>query len=253
MSQGDNGSMLMGTGLLSKFVELVASKLIGKRLDIALDEKRRACYSFVELLSILKGFHSITEGFIQEIDQYEGESWVTINLLAIHRQTVQSLTTRFFVLNNDLFLTLDVLDPALAEIFSQIHTFKGSIFYALADSITIPEEEPRNQSIVYRHASDRVLAIDMEAFYRSLQGLRKDDQDRPWIWPVELAEVADWQAAFPSIQFKTNDIEELKRFVNDLRGQLHLLKMAVDQLRTLIKDNFTLDEVLASSRKLADG
>ena len=33
--------MLIATGLLSKFVELVASKLIGKRLDLAMDEKRR--------------------------------------------------------------------------------------------------------------------------------------------------------------------------------------------------------------------
>ena len=245
--------MIMGTGLLSKFVELVVSKLVGKRLDLALDEKRRACYAFVELLFILKGFHSITRGFIEELEEHELETWVTINLLSIHGQTIQSLTTRFFVLDRDLLLTLDVLDPALAEMFAQIHTFKGSIFFALADSITIPEEEPRNQSVAYRHPSDNVLSIDMEAFYDSLQSYGKNDENQPWIWPEELAEVADWEAAFPTVQFRTDDKVQLAKFVTDLKGQLQLLATAVEKLRTLIKDNFTLDEVLASSRRLSDG
>jgi hypothetical protein len=61
--------MLMGAGLLSKFVELVAGKLIGKRLDLALDEKRRACYSFIELYSILQGFASITKGFVAQLEE----------------------------------------------------------------------------------------------------------------------------------------------------------------------------------------
>jgi hypothetical protein len=243
----------MGTGLLSKFVELVVGKLIEKRLDLALDEKRRACYSFVELLSILKGFHSIAEGLIEELDRCDLESWVTINFLSIHGRSVQSLTTRFFALSDDLFLTSDVLDPVLAELFEQVHTFKGSVFYALADSITIPETEPRNYSIVYRHPSDRVLAIDMESFYRSLQSFRKEEQDRPWIWPAELTEVANWEAAFPSVEFKTDDRGGLNGFVNDLKTQAQLLDRAIEKLRPLIKDNFTLDEVLASSRKLIAG
>lgn len=32
-----------------------------------------------------------------------------------------------------------------------MHSFKGSIFFAIEESIAIPEEEPRNGSIVYRH------------------------------------------------------------------------------------------------------
>ena len=242
----------MGTGLLSKFVELVVGKLVGKRLDLALDEKRRACYAFVELLSILKGFHSITRGFIEDLEEHAEETWVTINLLSIHGRTIQSLTTRFFVLEDDLFLTLDVLDPALAEVFAQVHTFKGSIFYALADSITIPEEEPRNRSVAYRHPSDKVFAIDMEAFYQSLQSSGKNDQDRAWLWPEELTEVADWEAAFPTVQFRADDKVQLAKFITDLSSQSLLLANAIENLRAFIKDNFTLDEVLASSRKLSN-
>ena len=245
--------MIMGAGLLSKFVELVASKLIGKRLDMALDDKRRACYSFVELLSIMKGFYAVTTSFVEELEENDAESWVTINLIVIHRRTIGSLTSRFFELSDNLCLTLEVLDPALAELFQQVHTFKGSLFYSLADSITIPEEEPRNQSVIYRRPSERVLAIDLEQFYQSLPSHRAEDTARPWIWPTELVEVADWEAAFPSIQFKVHDKEKLVELVNDLKDQASRLHSAIEQLRVLIKDNFTLDEVLASSNKLPRG
>jgi hypothetical protein len=243
--------MLMGAGLLSKFVELVASKLIGKRLDIALDERRRACYSFVELLSVLKGFYSITVAFVDELEKSNLETWITINLIVIHRRTIDSLTTRFFELRNDLFFTLEVLDPPLAEIFEEVHAFKGSIFYALAESLTIPEEEPRNQSIQYRRPSELVLAIDLEQFYQSLQSHSGTNSDRPWMWPEELFEMANWETAFPSIQFKTDDRTTLDQFVSDLKHQSQLLEAAIEKLRALIKDNFTLDEVLVSSTKLA--
>ena len=71
--------MLIGAGLLSKFVELVAGKLIGKRLDLALDEKRLACYSFVELYFIMQGFASITKRFIAQLEESGFEPWMTIN------------------------------------------------------------------------------------------------------------------------------------------------------------------------------
>jgi hypothetical protein len=242
--------MLMGAGLLSKFVGLVATKLIGKRLDLAFDEKRRACYSFVELYFILQGFASITKGFVAQLEEPSLEPWMTINLMCKNGRTIQALTTRFFELHEDLLLTLDVLDPTLAAVFDRVHSFKGSIFYAIAESITIPEEEPRNQSILYRRPTERVLAIDMDAYYQTLESFRGDEGNAPWVWPGELTELPKYEAAFPSIQFKTDDKEKLVQFAQDLRRQAQLLDTAIDKLRALIKDNFTLDEVLSSSRRL---
>jgi hypothetical protein len=244
--------MLMGAGLLSKFVELVTTKLIGKRLDLALDEKRRACYSFVELFFVLQGFAVITKAFVAELEASNFESWVTINLMCKNGQTIKALTTRFFDLHEDLSLTLDVLDPTLAEVFDRVHSFKGSIFYAIAESITIPVEEPRNQSILYRRPAEPLLAIDMDAYYQTLESFQGDKWDAPWIWPSELTELPDYEAAFPSIQFKTGDKERLIAFTHDLRRQAQLLDTAIEKLRALIKDNFTLDEVLSSSRRLPE-
>ena len=145
-----------------------------------------------------------------------------------------------------------MLDPTLAAVFDRVHTFKGSIFYAIAESITIPEEEPRNQSILYRHPTELLLAIDMDAYYRILESFEGDRWDAPWIWPDELTELPDYEAAFPSIQFKTDDKEKLIAFTQDLRGQAQLLDIAIEKLRAFIKDNFTLDDVLSSSRKLPE-
>ena len=244
--------MLMGAGLLSKFVELVATKFIGKRLDLALDEKRRACYSFVELLFVLQGFASITKGFVAELEKSNFEPWVTINLMCKNGRSIQALTTRFFELHEDLWLTLNVIDPTLAEVFDRVHSFKGSIFYAIAESITIPEEEPRNQSILYRRPAEPLLAIDMDAYYRTLESFQGDKWDAPWIWPSELIELPDYEAAFPSIQFRTDDKEKLVSFSQHLKRQAELLDTAIEKLRAVIKGNFTLDEVLSSSRRLPE-
>jgi hypothetical protein len=244
--------MLMGAGLLSKFVELVAAKLIGKHLDLALDEKRRACYTFVELYFILQGFASLTKGFAKEIEDAPYGPITTINLMVKNGRSIQALTTRFFDLHEDLYLTLDVVDHTLAEVFDRVHTFKGSIFYAIADSITIAEEEPRHQSILYRRPSEQLLAIDLDAYYQTLQSFEGDKWDAPWIWPSELTELPDYEAAFPSVQFKTDDKEKLGAFTRDLRRQADLLDTAIEKLRALIHENFTLDEILSSSRRLPE-
>lgn len=244
--------MLMGAGLLSKFVELVATKLIGKRLDLALDEKRQACYSFVELYFVLQGFASITRGFVAQLEDAPYGPETVINLMCKSGQSIQALTTRFFELHEDLWLSLNVIDPTLAEIFDRVHSFKGSIFFAIAESITIPEEEPRNQSILYRRPAEPLLAIDMDAYYRTIESFQGDKWDAPWIWPSELTELPDYEGAFPSIQFRTDDKEKLISFTKDLKRQAELLGTAIEKLRVVIKDNFTLDEVLSSSRRLPE-
>jgi hypothetical protein len=177
---------------------------------------------------------------------------MTINLMVKNGRTIKALTTRFFELHEDLFLTLEVLDPTLSAVFDRVHSFKGSIFDAIAESITIPEEEPRNQSILYRHPTELVLAIDMDAYYRTLESFEGDKWDAPWIWPSELMELPEYEAAFHSIQFKTDDKEKLTQFTQDLPLQAQLLDTAIEKLRALIKDNFTLDEVLSSSRRLPE-
>jgi hypothetical protein len=242
--------MLMGAGLLSKFVELVASKLIGKHLDLALDEKRRACYTLVELYSILQGFSSIAKGFASQLE--DGESWIAINLICRNDRTIKALTTRFFDLHEDLLHTLEVMDPTLASVFERVHSFKGSIFFAIEESIIIPEEEPRNSSLRYRHPTDRVLEVDMDAYYHILESFKDNESNAPWIWPEDLHSLPNYEAAFTSIQFKTGDRNKINGFVQDLKRQADLLDGAIEKMRILIKENFTLDEVLSASRRLPD-
>lgn len=242
--------MLMGTGLLSKFVELVASKLIGKRLDLAMDEKRRACHTLVELYSILLGFSSITSNLVSELEESDFDSVIPISLIYVNQKSIQAQTTRFFDLRDDLWLTLQVVDPVLAAMFEQIHAFKGSVFYALSESISIPEEEPRNQSILYRNPSKRLLEIDMNAYYQTLGAFRDDFWEAPSMWPDDVLTSPEYSAAFTSVRFATDDKQQLIAFAHDLSVQLESLNSAIEQLRVLIKDNFTLDEVLAGSKRV---
>jgi hypothetical protein len=245
--------MLMGTGLLSKFVELVASKLIGKRLDLAMDEKRRACHTLVELYSILLGFSSIASKMVVELEESEFDSVTPISLIYVNHKSIQAQTVRFFDLGDDLSLTLGVVDPALAAVFDQIHHFKASVFYALSESISIPEDGPRNQSIAYRHPSDRLLEIDMNAYYQTLEAFRNDYWQAPSIWPDDILMSPEYSVAFTSVRFATDDKQQLIAFTDDLKLQLESLNRAAEHLRVLIKDNFTLDEVLTGSKRVPRG
>jgi hypothetical protein len=69
--------MLTGQGLIGKLIYFLATKLIGRTIDIKLDDKKRSCRAFVELYYCVDRLEDITNHFLVELESIKkpDEGW----------------------------------------------------------------------------------------------------------------------------------------------------------------------------------
>lgn len=96
--------MLTGQGLIGKLVLLVAEKLIGHKLALALDEKKRTCRAFVELYHCLDRLEEINTQFITTFTDGINRGGLLIGDLQIILPAVDGVSQRFLDVQGELTL-----------------------------------------------------------------------------------------------------------------------------------------------------
>lgn len=96
--------MLTGQGLIGKLVEFLAIKLVGRKIDLALDDKRRACRAFTELYYCVDRLEEITSIFLDQIDIFlnetdnattNGNAYWVINEFHNQSYSIEAVSRRF--------------------------------------------------------------------------------------------------------------------------------------------------------------
>jgi hypothetical protein len=122
--------MLTGLGLIGKLIEFLATKLIGRRIDLSLDDRRRACRAFTELYYCVDRLEEITSIFLNELDLLQADSAYNI-INEYHNQSdaIESVSRRFLEIKAEVGWALEVFDPTLAAALVQLYQFKYSLLY----------------------------------------------------------------------------------------------------------------------------
>src|SRR5688500_14602897 len=113
--------MLTGLGLVGKLVEFLATKLIGRKIDLSLDDRRRACRAFTELYHCVDRLEEITSIFLNELELLQGGSaYDIINEYHNQSHSIESVSRRFLEIKAELGWALEVFDPTLAAALEQL-------------------------------------------------------------------------------------------------------------------------------------
>lgn len=247
--------MLTGQGLIGKFVDLLATKLIGKKIDLALDDRKRACRAFVELYYCVERLEDISDHFLEELKDIResGNGWMVVNSLALHGSSISSLSQRFLDIGAELDRVVELYDPDLARAIGQLYGFKYSFLLFIADSIHIEEKEgQRNRLLKYREPSPKVLSIDMESYYQWVKetGDKKITDSERLEWPANMLAWSAFKEGFEEVVIEVADVEAVGKFRKVLVDHGAVLTSAREKLRKLIIENFNLDEVLFVSKRI---
>lgn len=245
--------MLTGQGLIGKLVELLATKLLSREIDLALDDRKRACRSLVELYFCIDGLEDVTARFIEELQGVEDQTsgWRAINGMALYGRTLDSLSQRFLNAGAELYQTLTIIDPPLADALGPLYGFKHSFLLFMSDSIQVKDKDgERNRVLCYREPTERILGIDASSYYEWVKDhpLRTLSHDVHLEWPNNMLVGFEFREDFPSVEIEVSDPQAIAQFRSILEKHGEALGVAREKLRELLSKNFKVEEILYVSK-----
>lgn len=254
--------MLTGIGLIGKLVEFLATKLIGRKIDLALDDRKRACRAFTELYYCIDRLEEITSHFLNEIDLYlngeagsgvEGNAYWIINEFHNQSYAIESVSRRFLEIKAELGWAVEIFDPILAAAVDQLYRFKYSFLYFISNSIETKDKDGKKfQLLEYKKPSSKILTIDMDSYYDWVKQNQGKEVDRDAVeWPINFLWFSEFEEGFTDVGFGVEDIEAAKQFREVIKSHAHALSEARERLREFLIANFKLDEVLYVSKGLS--
>jgi hypothetical protein len=253
--------MLTGIGLIGKLVEFLATKLIGRKIDLALDDRKRACRAFTELYYCVDRLEEITSKFLTEIDlcldaaddsSADGKAYWVINEFHNRSYSLEAVSRRFSEIGSEVGWAVEIFDPTLAEAVDQLYCFKYSFLYFISDSIEIKDQDGKNfQLLAYKEPSPKILKIDMDSYYdwvKQNQGKKIDRSAAEW--PINFLRFSEFEEGFTDAVFGIEDIEAARQFRDVIKTHAGVLSEARKKLREFLTTNFNLEEVLYVSKEL---
>jgi hypothetical protein len=233
--------MLTAAGVVGKVVAFIVQKVVGKLAALPFDRRRKACRSLTKLYYCVQALDDVTEQFLSALEGFRtsGDSWAVVNALNNHSHDVELATNMFVDLGNELYPGLQIIDPVLAECCHTLYITKGDFLSFLSNSIHWDRSGPRARIVVKRPLG-QMDTVDMERLYDQVQSAFAAGEKR--YWPRTALD--DFADDFEEISIGFEDEEAARQLEDLIRRQNLRLKAAKDQLRNLLKDSFSVEEIL---------
>jgi len=247
--------MLIWQGVIGKMIGFMTSKLIGKRIDLALDEKKKAARAFVKLYFAMEQLEEITSRLIEHLENVQSgnEIYIRGGALLYISQMIDANTWVFLDSVEDLRRVIGLYDPVLSAELVQLSTYKASFLMNASETFKV-EEDPTNNHlfVTYSKPADKFLTIDFDETYEWLKA-REDlyDVRDVFEWPQNFVvryciEEDDLETAV----VKLDDTHAVMKFFEMLKQHSAVLSAGKERLRSLIISQFKAEDILFVSKGL---
>ena len=253
--------MFPWSALIGKLIELLLSKVVGKHVDLALDERKRAAKAFLRFYEAVVQVEILAQAFLTHAQPFlAGEQprlyqavFTTLSTDADHE------STEFLASLRQLHPVLDLYDSDLATLLLGIGVIKGRLITSsFADAMQFGFNSTTKSVFALRYTapSKRLISIDLaatlETALSTAKTLAAEGLPRSIGWRRDLLlEVVTSNSEAGVIE--ANDRNELKRLYELVEVSLPMLAMAKDGLRKFIQDRFSFEDLLyATKRRLPE-
>jgi hypothetical protein len=236
--------MLTAEGVIGKVVSFIVDKTMGKLMALPFDKRRKACRSLTKLYYCIQCLDDVTEDFLRTLDDFQqrGDASAVVNALNNHSYDVELATNMFIDLGHELGGGLEIIDPALAHCCHALYIGKFDFLTFMSNSIHW-DRSTSPSKIVVKVPLGKMERVDMESMYEEAPAaFRRGDKH---YWPSSAFNEFTTDFEDLSISFESEEAATWLRTM--VVRQNAILKEAKKRLRQLIKDNFSIDEVLFQS------
>ena len=237
--------MLTAEGIISKLVSFIVNKSIGKIVDLPFDKRKKACRSLTKLYYCIQALDEVTDYFEISLKSLEdsGDSTPLIHALSNNSYHIELATNMFIDLGCELHDGLEIIDPTLAKCCHLLYISKFDFLSYLSNYVKI-ENGNGKISVIVKQPKGIIESVDLESLYAETKKAMKGNNEK-FYWPSSALD--DFRNDFEDISISFENDETTKQLHSMIREQNKKLKEAKEKLRVLLKDSFSIEEILFQS------
>ncbi|MFA5171319.1 MAG: hypothetical protein WC426_07115 [Sulfuriferula sp.] len=232
--------MLPAESIIAKIVTSVVAKLSTSLGELVLSKRRRACRYLVKLYYAIQALDDTTERILHSAASGASQSIAkaTFQALMAEQDSLEFASNAFVDLSRDLQRGLELLDPALHQLCRLIYRGKADFLSVMSSGIR-PNFSKSPPEFAFWMPTESLLETDFEGAY--LQSAETIKRGEEYYWPSGAFEY--FQDTEELVITPESD-ESARKLLKSLGQHHQRLKEAREQLRTLLKESFTVEELL---------
>jgi hypothetical protein len=232
--------MLTAEGVVGKAVLALVGKLSSALVSLAMDKRKKACKALTKLYYAMQLLDEVTDRFLSEFAAapQTGDARAFIACLVREERSIELSTNAFVDLSFELQRGLEILDPPLADCCQILYYGKADFLSFLSNSIEVRFQD-QSASVTVCTPNDRILATDFDEVYRQSSEARA--HGARYYWP---SGTFDYLNDFEEVVVRFEDDATAAKLISMIQRQNQVLKQAKEQLRALIKNSFSVEEIL---------
>lgn len=233
--------MITAQALIGKLVSFIVDKTVGKILELPFDKRRKACRSLTKLYYSVQALDDITENFLKTLKHFEdsGNTNAVIYAINNHSYYLELASNMFIELGQELEGGLEIIDPALARCCHSLYISKFDFLTFISQSIHWDRSGEKSK-IIIKSPQGIMESVDLDSLYSDAkQALASGEK---FYWPSSA--LSDFRKDFQEVSLSFEDDNVAKEIKDKIIKQNRKLKEAKEKLRNLIKNSFSIEEVL---------
>lgn len=233
--------MLTAEGIVGKVVSFIVDKTASKLIDLAFDKRKKACRALTKLYYCVQALDDVTEDFYQTLIDFEsdGNPAAMVHALNNNRYKIELATNMFIDLGWELEPGIEIIDPVLAHCCNSLYKSKFDFLTYMSNSIEWDRSVEKSQLKV-KVPNDKMLFVELDGQYEKISvALAKGEK---FSWPSTALDYIIDNIEIITISFE--DKLAAKRLKDHIDKHRIILRQAKESLRNLLKNNFTIEELL---------
>jgi hypothetical protein len=232
--------MLPSEGIVAKIVVSIVAKLAASLTEMSLSKRNRACRYLVKLYYAIQALDDTTSRILCNVDNEvtPGVAKALFQALSAEQDSLEYASNAFVDLSRDLQRGLSLLNPALHQLCRLIYRGKADFLSVMSTGVH-PDFSRSPPAFKFWMPTTRLLETDFESAY--LQSVETIKRGEEYYWPSGAFEYIQDTEEF--VVTPESD-DSARKLLETLKEHHAKLRLAREQLRTLLKESFTVEELL---------
>ena len=233
--------MLTASDIVAKVSVFIVKRATGKLISLPFDKRKKACRCLTKLYFCVQSLDEITDLILGNFDGISSPESVTDLIYTLHSNSyaIERCTNMFIDLSYELDEGLKIIDPALAHCCTILYWGKADFLSYMSNFIEFVRSDSK-PFIILKRPQGRFDLVDLEQTYQLTR--KALDTEGKIEWPT--SPFSGYKEEFEDIRIDFEDESVATELHEMIVTQNQHLKTAKELLRILIKDSFSIEEVL---------
>jgi hypothetical protein len=233
---------------IGRLLNFAVEKISGKKIDLSMDERRRAARKFLALYHAVSDLEVLCRELVIELRALSQEQDPSVPRDWLREATcaIDETSQRFLEATHGLIETLGIFDPVLASTVSGLEATKFSFLMIAVRGFERVDTD--NDVVEYTQPSEQANSLDLTANY--IWHAENDGNSGPIEWPQGVAlsfiDIDDTKID----RLNLREPASLVRLADMIERHLQSLTAARESLAKFLRDNFKFEDVLALQRPI---